>query len=114
MEAQIKRRNMILQVVWCILTFGIYAVYWFYATSREMAAYLKREENVMLWTIFFGFPFLFCYSYYKQSELYEEFSGKQMNRWILFVLWIVFPPAVWLIVQPKLNEISQKAQPVIA
>jgi hypothetical protein len=27
-----------------------------------------------------------------------------MNHWILFILWIVFCPAVWFIVQTDLNR----------
>ena len=39
----IKRRNMVVQVLLFIITFGIYGVYWFYVTSKEMVEYKKAE-----------------------------------------------------------------------
>lgn len=102
---------MVAQFFLAIVTFGLYIVYWYYATCREMVAYLKKEdsENVFLWTLFFGFPILFFYSYYKQGVLFEEISGKEVNRWIFFLLWVVFPPAIWILVQPKLNQLADRA-----
>jgi hypothetical protein len=49
-------------------------------------------------------PFGAFYSYYKFSELYEKISADQFNKWLLFVLWLVFSPAVWFIVQSEMNK----------
>lgn len=106
MEPVIKYRNMYVQILLIIVTFGLYGIYWFYATCTEMQNYLKREEPVFLWTLLLIFFPLSIYSYYKQGELFEKISP-DMNRWILFILWSCFPPAVWLIVQWKLNELSK-------
>jgi hypothetical protein len=100
------RRNLLLQVLWCVLTFGIYAVYWFYITSKEMSEYLGRDDSVVLWTLFVGFPPFCLYSYYKQGEIYELLTDGAMNRWVTVILWVFFPPAVWLIIQNKLNELA--------
>ncbi|MGZ3689697.1 MAG: hypothetical protein ACXWP5_12660 [Bdellovibrionota bacterium] len=100
----IKRRNLWLQVLWIILTLGGYAVYWFHVTAKEMVHALKRDDDVLLWTILFCFPPACLYSYYKYGELYEEFSEGSVDRWGMFILWGFFPPAVWFIVQRKLNE----------
>lgn len=110
MAVVIKRRNLLLQVLWMFLTFGLYAIYWFYATSKEMDEYLGKDDNILLWTIFFGFPILFFYSYYKQGELYELISNRDLNRWVIFALWVIFPPAVWIIVQNKLNHLAEQQQ----
>jgi uncharacterized BrkB/YihY/UPF0761 family membrane protein len=107
------RRNLLLQVLWSVLTLGMYVIYWFYITSKEMAEYLGRDESVTLWTFLFGFPPFCLYSYYKQGELYELISDGAVNRWITVILWIFFPPAVWLIVQNKLNELAD-AEPAPA
>ena len=33
---QIKKRNMVMQVVLMIITLGIYAIYWYYSTLKEL------------------------------------------------------------------------------
>jgi len=38
------------------------------------------------------------------KELFEDVADDHMNKWILFILWIVFCPAVWFIVQMDLNK----------
>lgn len=102
----IKRRNMLLQLLFLILTFGLYFIYWFHVTNREMAAYLKREEPIALWTVLLCIPPLGVYSVYKQGELYEDVSKGTVNRWIIVLLWLALAPAVGFIVQSKLNELS--------
>ena len=109
----IKHRNMFLQVLWMILTLGIYSMYWFYATCVEMSEYLskigeKRNDEIALWTVLLFLPFVGVYSMYKQGELYEILSNKGVDRWIILLLWVFFPPGVWFIIQRKLNELAKK------
>ena len=105
MQAQVKYRDMWVQVFLMIITLGIYAFYWFYQTAVELAA-LADDHNAepTLWTVLLFIPFGAIYSHYKYGELYEKVSNEQLNRWILFILWIVFAPAVWFIVQMELNK----------
>jgi hypothetical protein len=93
------------QVGLMIITLGIYAIYWFYATATELKGLADdREANPGLWTILIFIPFGAIYSHYKYGELYEKVASDKLNRWIVFILWIVFPPAVWFIVQMELNN----------
>jgi len=101
----VKYRNMWVQVLLILITIGMYAVYWFYATANDIANTLKREEPTVLWTLLLFVPLVSFYSYYKYCELFETISP-DMNRWILMLLWTFFPPAVWMIVQMKLNRIA--------
>ncbi|MCC6254143.1 MAG: hypothetical protein IT276_04470, partial [Ignavibacteriaceae bacterium] len=57
-----------------------------------------------LWTVLLFIPFANFWSYYKFSELYEKISSDSFNKWLLFLLWIVFSPAVWFIVQTEMNK----------
>jgi hypothetical protein len=93
------------QVGIIIITLGLYSVYWFYQTSREMAE-LARDHRAepALWTILLFIPFAGLYSYYKHGELFEKVEPGHFNRWILWLLWIFFSPAVWLLVQLELNK----------
>jgi hypothetical protein len=110
----IKRRDMIVQVILFCITFGIYGIYWFYQTAVEMAS-LERDPDVSpgLWTVLLFIPFLNFYSWYKYSELFEDVASDHLNKWILFILWIVFAPAVWFIVQTDLNR-KASMQPAAA
>lgn len=109
----IQVRNLWMQVFLMIITFGMYSAYWYYVVTMEMCATLKQKHNVFLWTLFLGIPPFLLYSYYKQGEVFEEFTKGIMNRWITFILWMVFPPAVWFMIQTRLNELGRNQIPVI-
>ena len=103
----VKYRNMWSQVGLMIITLGFYSFYWFHQTAVELAAMANdHRAEPALWTILLFIPFGGLYSYYKYSELYEKISISHLERWILWVLWLVFAPAVWLIVQSELNRRS--------
>ena len=105
MEPHVKYRNMWGQVGLMIVTLGFYSVYWFYQTATELKRLAKADRaEPGLWTILLFVPFAGLYSYYKYSELYEFVSHDGFNRWIMWLIWIFFSPAVWLIVQMELNR----------
>jgi magnesium-transporting ATPase (P-type) len=102
---QVKKRNMLAQVFLMIITLGIYAIYWFYQTATEMKGLANDPAaSPGLWTVLLFIPIANIFSIYKYSELYEKASSDQMNKWIVFLLYIVFSPAVWFIVQTELNK----------
>ncbi len=111
----IKRREMLVQVFLFIITFGIYGLYWFYVTATEMKDLVKDDEiNPGLWTVLTIIPILNFYALYKYSDLFEDIADDHLNRWILFILWIVFSPAVWFIVQTDLNRKASSLNPAMA
>ena len=101
----VKNRNMLAQIGLMIITLGLYSIYWFYSTAEELK-YLGKDQfaNPALWAVLLFIPFGGLYSIYKYSELYQKVSSDSLNMWILFLLWIVFAPAVWFIVQTELNK----------
>lgn len=111
MNRLVKYRNMFLQVLIFIVTLGIYGIYWYYQTCCEMKSLADdHDAEPVLWTILLFIPFANMYSYYKHAQLFEKISDEHFNRWILFILWIVFSPVVWVIVQIELNK---KTTPVV-
>jgi hypothetical protein len=98
------------QVLLYIITLSTYSGYWFYVTSKEMSEHLGRQDparpkdEVLMWTLLLCLPPFSLYSMYKQGELFEIFTSKSVERWLILLLWIFFPPAVWFIIQRKLNE----------
>jgi hypothetical protein len=105
MNPMVKRRDMLVQVFLFIITFGIYGIYWFYQTAVEMKN-LENDPDASpgLWTVLLFLPPIAFYSHYKHAELFEDISSEHLNRWIVFILWIVFCPAVWFLVQTELNR----------
>ncbi|MCP4686073.1 MAG: DUF4234 domain-containing protein [bacterium] len=110
----VKYRDMLVQVGLMIVTLGLYAVYWFYQTSIEMAGLAgDRRAEPALWTILLFVPFAGLYSYYKHAELYEVISPDRFNRWLMWIFWIVFAPAAWFIIQLELNRKANYGDRVI-
>jgi hypothetical protein len=111
-KTQIKYRDMWVQVFIFVITLGIYGIYWFYQTAVELA-FLANDHDAepTLWTVLLIIPFGAIYSCYKYAQLYEKASSDKLNLWILFILWIVFSPAVWFIVQNELNKRAVSSQP---
>ena len=110
----VKKRNMAAQIGLVIITFGIYAIYWFYKISEEMKFLAKDAyASPALWTVLLFVPIGNIWSYYKFCEIYEKVSSDQFNKWLLFVLWLVFSPAVWFIVQTEMNKKADQAPIVI-
>ena len=100
----IKRRNLVVQVLLEIVTLGIYGFYWFYVTSKEMVEYKKLKGSPTVWTALLIIPIVNFYSYYKQGEAVEAVTDGQVNKWLVFILWLFFSPAVWLVTQLELNK----------
>jgi hypothetical protein len=101
----VKYRNLPAQIGLFIITLGIYSIYWFYVTAEDMK-YLADDHNASpaLWTVLLFIPFANFYSLYMHSEIFQKISSENLNRWILFILWLVFSPAVWFIIQTELNK----------
>ncbi len=111
----VKYRNMLAQVGLMIITIGFYAIYWFYQTAVELKDLDKDQSaNPALWTILLFVPFGCIYSWYCYTGLYERVSPDNFNRWLLFLLWLVFAPAVWFIVQTELNRRATYGRPAVA
>lgn len=111
-QSNVKYRDMWVQVALVIVTFGIYAIYWFHQTATEIKEISGDTEiSPALLTILLFVPFGAIYSYYKYGELYEKINSENINRWIIFILWFVFSPAVWFIAQTELNKRATYGRP---
>lgn len=105
----IKKRNMLTQVFIFVFTFGLYGIYWFYQTAKELKSIAQDNEAAPgLWTVLIFVPFGIIYSHYQYSKLFQKVSTEKLNKWILFLLWLVFAPAVWFLVQTDLNNFADK------
>lgn len=104
----IKRRNMWVQGLFIIATTGIYLIWWFYITATEMLEERRLEGNPMLWALLFFVPLGAVYSCWKYSQLVEEITGGKYHKVLMYAAWLLFPPAVWALVQIELKVLAQE------
>ena len=104
----IKNRNMIMQVVLTIVTLGIYVIYWYYVTLDEMQKANGKTEGAGLWTLLSIIPIASLFAQWHHSSEYAEFNGGKYPGIAIFILWIVFAPVVWFLVQMDLNRAAPR------
>ena len=100
----IKRRNLKKQVLFTILSMGIYPFYWLYATSKEMMKSKGLIGRPRVWTLLQVIPII---NLWRHSKAVEAVTDKKYRAVSIFVLWITFPPAVWWFTQRELNKLAE-------
>ena len=107
----IKYRNMWMQVLLAIITLGIYTIYWFHVTLGELYKANGREDRRRwLWTLLYIIPIAQFFAYWHQGEQYDRFVDGKYPGIAIFILWIIFAPAVWFLVQQDLNRAAEGNQ----
>ena len=104
----IKYRNMVLQVILAIVTFGIYTVYWYYVTLDELHQANGKTEGAGLWTLLSVIPIAQYFAQWHHSIEYAESVADKYPGIGIFILWIVFRPVVWFLVQSDLNRVANR------
>lgn len=100
----IKHRNPLLVLMFSLITFGIYAIYWYVVTTKELRKNTSFAPNP--WLILLSFvpiaciPFMFYYDW-KYSRAINELTG--YDTMTLFIIWVFLPPAAMYISQTELN-----------
>ena len=107
----IKYRNMVMQVILTIITLGIYTIYWFHVTLGELyTANDRADEKRWLWTILYIIPIAQFFAYWHQGHEYARFVEEKYPGIAIFILWLVFGPVVWFLVQMDLNRAARYGQ----
>ena len=107
----IKYRNMWVQVLLAIITLGIYTIYWFHVTLGELyRANGTEDRRRWLWTILYIIPIAQFFAYWHQGYEYDKFVNGKFPGIAIFILWIVFGPVVWFLVQRDLNAAARDDQ----
>ena len=107
--AGVKYRNMGLQILLFVVTFGFYSIYWFYQTAVELKTVAQdTEASPGLWTVLLFIPLANLYAWFMYCELFEKVGTEKINKWILLILAFFFVPALWFLVQRDLNNWAAK------
>lgn len=95
---------MFVQVVLMLITFGFYAIYWFFVTSQELKVKTQDPEiRPVVWTILLFIPLGNLFAWYMYCDIYAKVCTARVGKWLLWVLSWGFPPALWFLVQRDLN-----------
>lgn len=106
----IKYRNMVMQVILYIITLSIYGIYWFYATLKELHRANGSDEGAGLWTLLVIIPIANLFALWRYAHQYTQFVGEKYPGIAIFILFLVFAPAVWFLVQRDLNRAASYYQ----
>lgn len=98
----VKERNPIVVILLIVITCGIYGLYWFYATAKEMNDLGKLEKSAgNILVMFFVFSPIAIWWYAKGIS---ELSGGEKGAGMMFALAIFFAPAFYYMAQAELNK----------
>lgn len=102
-----QQRSLGKQVLFTIITFGIYSIYWWHVTNKQLQAGTDAEFNPTLRTVGLFIPiynFVVMWQTAHDSEAVTDNGGV-----ILFLLFLVFAPAAWYLIQTGINETAAEA-----
>jgi magnesium-transporting ATPase (P-type) len=103
-STRIKRRSWLGMICLGVVTFGLYAIYWFYDTSREIIAETGESSSAALWTILLFIPFGHFFAAYFYGRAFEKLTAGKVNGLLLTLLLSFFPVLGWMVAQMELNE----------
>ncbi|MFB6223150.1 MAG: hypothetical protein ABEH86_05695 [Haloarcula sp.] len=87
-----------IQVVLFIFTAGLYGLYWSYTTARQLDAGTDQNVSPILTII----PVINIIGFWQISNAAEAVTDQ--SGVILFVLFVVFGPISWYLIQSGIND----------
>ena len=105
----VKERNPIVVILLTFVTCGIYALYWYFATAKEMNELGKLETSAGMILLFFFCGPMALFAIWKHANGVQDVSGGEQSAGMLFVIALVFAPAYMFMAQTELNKHAQPA-----
>lgn len=101
-----ESRSLGKQVLFSVVTLGVYCIYWFHVTHKQLNAGTSAEFDPTLRTVGLFVPvynFLVLWRTANDAEAVTDQSGL-----VLFVLLLVFAPAAWYLIQSGINGVASE------
>jgi hypothetical protein len=92
-----RRGSLGKQVVLFVITFGFYGLYWMYKTADQLDRGTSSDINPILVIV----PF---YGLWIVTDGAEAVTDQSQG--VLFLLFLVFGPAAWYLIQSGINEVA--------
>lgn len=103
----IKDRNMFAQLVLYIITLGIYGIYWYYSTLKELHIANGKDEGAGIWTFLMFIPIANLFAVWHYGSEVGTFTNDKYPAFVILLMWIIFSPIVWVLVQLELNKAAR-------
>lgn len=100
----IKYRKLVPQAILAVITLGIYAIYWYYVTLKELHIASGNEQGVAMWTLMGVIPIANIFSNWHYACEFDRFTAQKYPTLLVFVAFIAFFPIVWFVAQTELNK----------
>jgi hypothetical protein len=95
------------QVLFTVITLGIYSLYWWYRTNEQLDAGTSADVSPGLRTIGLLIPIYNLIVIWRFSN--DVTAVTDQEALLLFLAFLVFAPIVWYLVQTGINEIAEGA-----
>lgn len=105
-ESVFEHRSLGKQVLYVIITFGLYMIYWFHVTHQQLSEGTDAEFNPTMRTIGLFIPIYNLLVLWRTAHDAEAVTDQ--DGVLLFLLMVVFTPAAWYLIQSGINEIAQR------
>lgn len=99
-ESAFRNRSLGKQVLFTVVTAGLYSVYWFYVTAKQF----DRGTDRGLTPILAFVPGLNIITAWQISGAAEAVTDQ--SQVIIFLLFLVFAPLAWYWVQSGINDVA--------
>ena len=86
------------QIVLFVITLGFYGLYWMYKTADQLDRGTSSDINPILVIV----PFYGLWLVAGGAEAVTE-----QSQGVLFLLFLVFGPAAWYLIQSGINEVAE-------
>ncbi|MFP8953324.1 DUF4234 domain-containing protein [Natrialbaceae archaeon A-arb3/5] len=92
------------QILFAVITLGLYTIYWWYATNKQLNEGTSAEFNPVLRTVGLFIPLVNLYFIWQFSGDTEAVTD--MGGVVMFLLYIFVPPAAWYFTQSGINDVA--------
>ncbi|GAB3029518.1 DUF4234 domain-containing protein [Natronobiforma cellulositropha] len=102
--AAFRHRSLAKQVLFAVLTLGLYTIYWYYITFDQLNRGTDAEYNTVLRFLGLFVPVLnivILWWFSQDAEAVVDQDGV-----LVFLAELVFPPVVWYLVQSGINDVA--------
>jgi hypothetical protein len=99
-ESAFEQKSLGKQIVFSVITIGLYSLYWFFSTAKQLDAGTNRD----LTPVFAFVPILNLICMWQISDAAEAVTDQ--SQMALFLVFLFFGPLGWYWVQSGMNDIA--------
>lgn len=79
---------MVVQVLLVIMTLGIYAIYWYHVTLKELRIANRKDEGAGLYTVLSLISLVSLIAWWHYAYELSDFTDEKYHGILPFLLWI--------------------------